>query len=81
MVIEVSDSTLSIDRNEKARIYARAGIVTYGILNLVDVRVEVFSGVGADGYLSRQDYARSDAVPLVLDRQLVAMVPVSDLLP
>jgi Uma2 family endonuclease len=81
VVIEVSDSTLAIDRNEKSRIYARAGIATYWILNLVDGRVEVFSGVGAGGYLSRQDYSASDAVPLVLDGQLVATVPASDLLP
>jgi Uma2 family endonuclease len=41
LIIEVSDSTLQLDRRRKARIYAAANISDYWILNLVDRRLEV----------------------------------------
>ncbi len=34
LVIEVSDTTLSIDRGKKAKLYAQAGIADYWIINL-----------------------------------------------
>src|SRR5262249_33482922 len=40
LVVEVSDASL-LDRRLKARIYARAGITDYWIVNLVDRVVEV----------------------------------------
>jgi Uma2 family endonuclease len=41
LIVEVSDSTLSYDRNRKASLYARAGIADYWIVNLVDGQLEV----------------------------------------
>ena len=41
LIVEVSDSTLSYDRNRKASLYARAGIPDYWIINLVDGQLEV----------------------------------------
>jgi Uma2 family endonuclease len=41
LVIEVSDSSLSFDRTVKARVYARARIPEYWIVNLADRCVEV----------------------------------------
>lgn len=41
LIIEVSDSTLSYDRNRKASLYARAGIADYWIINLVNNQLEV----------------------------------------
>lgn len=41
LVVEVSDSTLAIDRGRKAALYARAGIADYWIVNLVDRQLEV----------------------------------------
>jgi Uma2 family endonuclease len=43
LVIEVSDATLERDRTIKQRIYARAGIAIYWILNLRDRQLEVFT--------------------------------------
>jgi len=37
----VSDSSLALDRTEKASLYARAGIADYWILNLVERILEV----------------------------------------
>jgi Uma2 family endonuclease len=85
LVVEVSDSTLLGDRTDKGRIYARAGIPCYWIVNLPDRQVEVYSspsGVTASpGYGQRQDYRAGDAVPLTLDGVALAAVPVQDLLP
>jgi len=41
LVIEVSDSSLPFDRNEKASLYAKAGIAEYWLLNLRTRRLEV----------------------------------------
>jgi Uma2 family endonuclease len=43
LVIEVADSTLERDRTSKQRIYARAGIAIYWILNLRDRQLEVYT--------------------------------------
>jgi Uma2 family endonuclease len=85
IVIEVSDATLALDRSGKGRLYARAGIPVYWIVNLIDRRVEVYADAvpSADppAYKSRTDYLPSDAVPVVLDGATVAVVPVADLIP
>jgi Uma2 family endonuclease len=50
LVVEVSDSSLAYDRTKKARVYARAGIAEYWIVNLVEAMLEVHRDPGADGY-------------------------------
>lgn len=42
LIIEVSDATLSQDRNAKAELYAGAGIQEYWIVNLGKRRLEVY---------------------------------------
>ena len=84
-LIEVADSTLHLDRGDKARLYARASIVIYWIINLVDRQVEVHTDpTGPDAaphYRQRQVFSSADAVPFILDGQQVALIPVQDLLP
>ena len=41
LIVEVSDSSLALDQTQKARLYARAGIADYWILNLVERVLEV----------------------------------------
>lgn len=41
LVVEVSGSSLALDRTVKARIYARAGILEYWIVNVAEQCVEV----------------------------------------
>ena len=85
LVIEVANTTLKFDQRDKARIYARASIVCYWIVNLEDWRIEVHtqpSGPGdSPGYASVQNYVPGDMVPLVLDGVTAALIPVADLLP
>ena len=84
LVIEVSDSTLPGDRDDKGRIYARAGIACYWIVNLVDRQVEAYTSpsgpVPDPRYGQRADYRPGDSVPLVLSTALV-QVPAHELLP
>jgi len=84
-VVEVSESSLAGDRTEKARIYARAGIETYWIVNLVDHQVEVYTqptGPSASpAYAQRDDVPLGGSVSLVLDGVVIATLAVRDLLP
>ena len=83
MTAEVSDTTLARDRSLKKRVYARARIPVYWIVNLIDRTVEVYtqpSGPAEDpDYAQRQDFGVGDMVPLVLDGQDVGTLPVAEL--
>jgi Uma2 family endonuclease len=85
LLIEVANSSLLRDQRDKTRIYARAGVPWYWIVNLVDQRIEVYgqpSGpTSVPAYQSFQLYQPGDSVPLVLDGNGVAVIPVVDLLP
>jgi hypothetical protein len=85
LVVEVANTSLLRDQRDKARIYARANVICYWIVNLEDRRIEVHtqpSGPGdSPAYASVVNFAPGDAVPLVLDGATVATIPVADLLP
>lgn len=87
LVIEVADSSLDRDRVLKARIYARAGIPHYWVVNLATSRVEVYShptGPLIQGEPSYQDRADVDAtgeLGLWIDDREHARFPVAELLP
>jgi Uma2 family endonuclease len=84
LVVEVSDSTLTVDRDHKGRIYARAGIAVYWIVNLVDRQVEVNTGptgpTAAPAYGQRQVFAPGSSVPLVLNGALIGQISVDELI-
>ena len=48
LVVEVAESSLRLDRRFKAEIYARAGLLEYWIVNLVDRTLEVHREPGVD---------------------------------
>ena len=85
LLIEVADSSLLRDQRDKARIYARAAVACYWVVNLVERRVEVHTNpsgpTATPAYASVIAYAPGDAVPLVLDGVQVATIPATDLLP
>lgn len=85
VVVEFADASLEFDRVVKQRVYARAGIPVYWIVNVVDARLEVYTdpdtAANPPAYRTRTDYAPGQSVPLVLDGQQVATIPVADLLP
>jgi Uma2 family endonuclease len=57
-VIEVADSSLQHDRLTKKRIYARAGIAQFVLINLVDRVVEVFDTPSANRETYERDFVR-----------------------
>ena len=85
LVVEVADSPVPRDRGLKKRVYARAGVGEYWIVNIPERRVEVYTlpgGTDAEpDYERRQDYAADGAVPLVIDGTAVGTVPVGVVLP
>ena len=85
LVVEVSSSTLDDDRVVMSRIYARAGVPVYWIINLVDQQVEVYehpSGPVQEPAFGRQRvFRRGEGIPLVVAGTDVGPVPVSELLP
>jgi len=85
LVAEVSDASLARDRAIKKRVYARAGIATYWIVNLTDRRFEVYTEPTGPAdrpeYRTRRDIAESESVALILDGREVARIAVRDVLP
>ena len=86
LIIEVAESSLGFDQVAKGSLYARAGIVDYWIVNLVDRVLEVYRDAGADvtapygwRYTSVQRFTRPSAVaPLEIP---AAPISVAALLP
>lgn len=62
LVIEVADSSLDGDREEKAQLYAEAGIPDYWIVNLVDHCVEVHRDPEGGRYQSLTTYRGGDEI-------------------
>jgi Uma2 family endonuclease len=85
LVVEVADSSLTRDREQKRRLYARAGVPIYWIINLSENQVEVYSGIGDEAgqvdYLDRQDFFPADDLPVRLDGREIGRLRVSELLP
>lgn len=50
LLIEVADSTLHTDRNVKAKLYAKAGISEYWIINVVAQEIEIYRNPIAEIY-------------------------------
>lgn len=85
LVVEIADASLLRDRLAKARIYARAGIPSYWVVNLRDRCVEVLSTpeptAAPPRYRLSTVVAAGERVSLVLPGESSVEVAVSDLLP
>lgn len=81
---EVAASSLYEDRNEKGRIYARARVPVYWIINVEQRLVEVYTdptGPTDDPhYRQCRKYGLNEQVPLILNGQEVTQLAVGDLL-
>jgi Uma2 family endonuclease len=85
LLVEVSDSSLDRDRNEKAPLYARAGVAVYWIVNVQDSIVEVYSNPAGPTLTARyQKVERFDInqlVALTLGGEMLPPIPVKEILP
>lgn len=86
LVVEVADTTLLYDREQKGSLYARAGVPEYWILNLLDGRLEVYREPGPMpavrhgwAYQETRSYGPTDHISPLHARQ--ASVGIADLLP
>jgi Uma2 family endonuclease len=79
LVIEVADSTLERDRTSKKRLYARAGIPIYWIINLVDRSIEVYAQPENEDY--QQQTTVTEQIEVVLEGTAIAQISTSNLLP
>ena len=86
LIVEVAETSLAVDREYKASLYARAGVPDYWILNLVDRMLEIYREPRADAAAPfGWSYGRSGIIgprasvtPLEVSG---SSVPVSQLLP
>jgi Uma2 family endonuclease len=79
-LIEVSDTSLSWARGEKLSAYARAGVPTYWIVNLVDRQLEICSDPTPNGYQDQVVLGPDDQAGVVIDRAKMGAIAVADLL-
>lgn len=78
LVVEVSDTSLDFDTNEKRLVYARAGIREYWVVDINGRRLLVHRDPNAGDYASVQSLGPTDAVaPLATP---AAVVRVADLM-
>jgi Uma2 family endonuclease len=84
LAVEVADASLRRDRTTKKRIYARAGIPVYWIVNLSERRIEVYTDPTGPGqepdYRRQEDYSAPAEVPVLIEGRPVGRVPVAALL-
>ena len=85
LIVEVAVSSLARDRDLKGRLYARAGIPVYWIINLNDLSIEVYTDpsgpVALPTYRQRKDYSAGEVVPLMIPGQNPVAIKAGDLLP
>lgn len=86
LVVEVSDTTLSYDRNRKASLYAKFGIQDYWVLNLKNRTLEVYRRIVADenafygiSYGDKATFSETQEVSRLAAPE--AKVKIADLLP
>jgi Uma2 family endonuclease len=85
LIVEAADTSLTLDRRLKGRVYARAGILNYWLLNLIDWQLEVYSGpsgpVEMPGYHEHRVYRGDDKVSIVIGLDDLGMIRVGDMIP
>jgi Uma2 family endonuclease len=85
LIIEVSDSTLQLDRSVKKRLFASAAIPVYWIVNLVDRQLEIYRYPSArtamPDYQQQQILKPDEQAAVIIDDQEVAYIQLRDLFP
>ena len=74
LLIEVSDSTLDIDRKIKLPLYARAGIGEYWIINLKDRVFEAYRSPAGDGYDETTTHQAKERLALSLAPEIIVQL-------
>jgi len=64
LLIEVADSSLTFDQNQKLRLYALHGIPEYWLLNLNDLSLEVYRKPNGEVYAEKTTLRAADIITL-----------------
>jgi Uma2 family endonuclease len=79
LIIEVADSSLTFDREIKAKAYARSGITDYWVLNVNERQLHVFREPLEDGYQSELILGENGSISplqfLTVNIAIQAMLP------
>lgn len=62
-VVEVADSSLALDRQQKVDLYAKAGVPEYWIVNVKDCEIEVYNDLRDLKYRNRRTYSADEKAP------------------
>ena len=81
LAVEIAESSLSIDQNEMARVYASSGIPVYWIVNLVARQLEVYTNPAPNKYQTSQILTAADEVSIVIEGREIAKINVAEILP
>jgi Uma2 family endonuclease len=78
LVVEVADSTLRQDLGTKARLYARAGIPDYWVVDIPTSKLHVLRDPAPEGYRFAQELVSGDSIRPLANPS--ASIPVAELL-
>jgi Uma2 family endonuclease len=81
LVVEIAESSLSVDRLEMKRIYSASRIPVYWIVNLIDRQLEVYTDPDRGEYRTTTILNADQNVEIILDGVAVGSIAVADLLP
>jgi Uma2 family endonuclease len=81
LLVEVADSTLDRDQDEKRNAYARGNIPVYWMINLIDRQVEVYTNPRAGRYQDSHIYPAGSEVPVAIAGVEVGRIAVDAILP
>ena len=74
LVIEVADTSLEYDRRVKLRLYARAGIAEYWVVDANAEALDLYRGPSGDGYREHRRAVRGETVgPLAFPDTAIAV--------
>lgn len=79
LVVEIADTTLAFDREQKLKLYARNELPEYWILNIHNQQLEINRNPVHDGYQNQLILSSGDRVSALAQPQ--ASIRIADLLP
>ena len=65
LIVEVSESSLAMDRGKKLRLYASCGVPEYWVVNLPERCIEVYTQPSPGAYAKLERYERGQSITLL----------------
>jgi Uma2 family endonuclease len=85
VIVEVAASSIDLDRADKGRVYAAAGVPVYVIVNVNVPQVEMYTNPTGSGaaatYGALEIFSATESLPLIITGKKIAEIPIAELLP